>query len=253
LLYAPNNGRNAPQLDFTEGVFIDYRAFDKQNITPIYEFGFGLSYTTFEYSNLKINGTMAGTYTPTTGMTQPAPVLGNYSTNLADYHFPNSSFPYVVQYIYPYLNSTNASAASYDPMYGQPGSAFLPPGATDSSPQPLLPAGGAPGGNPQLYDVLYTVSCTITNNGTLNGEEVPQLYVSLGGPNDPVVMLRGFERLSIDKGMTATFRADLTRRDISNWDPVQQNWVITNYTKTVFVGASSRKLYLSGVLNETMG
>jgi beta-glucosidase len=66
-------------------------------------------------------------------------------------------------------------------------------------------------------------------------------------------MLRGFERLSIDKGMTDTFRADLTRRDISNWDPVQQNWVITNYTKTVFVGASSRKLYLSGVLNETMG
>ena len=47
LLYTPNNGMNAPQIDFTEGVFIDYRAFDKQNITPIYEFGFGLSYTTF--------------------------------------------------------------------------------------------------------------------------------------------------------------------------------------------------------------
>lgn len=72
---------NAPQIDFTEGVFIDYQAFGKRNITPIYEFGFGLSYTTFEYSNLKINGTMAGTYTPKTGMTQPAPVLGNYSTN----------------------------------------------------------------------------------------------------------------------------------------------------------------------------
>jgi hypothetical protein len=252
VLYTPNNGMNAPQIDFTEGVFIDYRAFDKQNITPIYEFGFGLSYTTFEYSNLQINGTMAGPYTPTTGMTQPAPVLGNYSTDLSDYQFPYSSFPYIQEYIYPYLNSTNASAASEDPTYGQTAAQFLPPDATNGSAQPLLPAGGAPGGNPELYDVLFTVTATITNNGTLDGEEVPQLYVSLGGPNDPVVVLRGFERLHIDAGMSTTFTADLTRRDLSNWDPISQNWVITNYTKTVYVGASSRKLYLSQALSSTM-
>lgn len=43
-----------PQSDFSEGVYIDYRDFDKKNITPRYEFGFGLTYTNFSYSDLKI-------------------------------------------------------------------------------------------------------------------------------------------------------------------------------------------------------
>ncbi|RDW92620.1 beta-glucosidase-9 [Coleophoma crateriformis] len=44
-----------PQSDYSEGVYIDYRDFDAKNITPRYEFGFGLTYTTFEYSNLAIS------------------------------------------------------------------------------------------------------------------------------------------------------------------------------------------------------
>jgi beta-glucosidase len=257
ILYTPNNGHGAPQEDFVEGKFIDYRYFDKHNITPIYEFGFGLSYTTFEYSNLVVTCANAGKYTPTTGTTAPAPVFGNFSTNLADYLFPNGSFPHIWQFIYPYLNTTDAKAASADPYYGKTAAEFLPPNATDGSPQPLLPAGGAPGGNPELYDVLYTVTASIKNTGKLNGEEVPQLYVSLGGPDDPKLVLRGFDRLSIDAGQTATFSTDILRRDLSNWDPVKQDWFISSYPKTIYVGPSSRNLPLSmplgQALNQTLG
>ena len=245
LLYLPNAGTNAPQQDFTEGIFIDYRGIDQRGVTPTYEFGFGLSYTTFGYSDLKVAKTSARPYQPTTGKTGPAPTLGTISNITADYLFPKN-IDRVPIYIYPYLNSTDLKTSANETDYAVPG--FVPAGSQDGSPQPLLAAGGAPGGNPQLYDVLYKVSATITNTGKVTGEEVPQMYISLGGPNDPKVVLRGFERLSIQPGRSTTFNADILRRDVSNWDTASQNWVVSKYPKTVYVGSSSRKLPLSAAL-----
>jgi Glycosyl hydrolase family 3 C-terminal domain len=41
-------------------LFVDYRHFDARNITPRFEFGFGLSYTQFQYSGLSITPVEVG-------------------------------------------------------------------------------------------------------------------------------------------------------------------------------------------------
>ncbi|MEJ2401529.1 MAG: glycoside hydrolase family 3 C-terminal domain-containing protein [Xanthomonadales bacterium] len=46
--------------NYPEGVFIGYRWYEQQGITPLFPFGHGLSYTTFEYSDLEIATPDAG-------------------------------------------------------------------------------------------------------------------------------------------------------------------------------------------------
>ncbi|KAI0757179.1 beta-glucosidase [Daedaleopsis nitida] len=54
------SGSGIVPIPYNEGLFIDYRHFDQASIAPRFEFGFGLSYTTFDYSNLKITGSTSG-------------------------------------------------------------------------------------------------------------------------------------------------------------------------------------------------
>ncbi|MGO4110832.1 beta-glucosidase [Paenibacillus sp. YAF4_2] len=51
-LFFPGEGN---KVDYREGIFVGYRYYDKKNITPLFPFGHGLSYTTFSYSELTVD------------------------------------------------------------------------------------------------------------------------------------------------------------------------------------------------------
>lgn len=50
-------GRDA---NYGEGVFVGYRYYDRKQVAPLFPFGHGLSYTQFEYSNLRVPDSSAG-------------------------------------------------------------------------------------------------------------------------------------------------------------------------------------------------
>ncbi|CAG8034525.1 unnamed protein product [Penicillium salamii] len=161
------------QCNFTEGNFIDYRYFDAYNVTPRYEFGYGLSYTNFKYSDLHINGPKALSALPT--------------------------------------------------------------------------GKRAVGGYEDLWDIVASVGVKIHNAGSVDGAEVPQLYISYPkAAKQPLRQLRGFENVEIKKGKQEEVKFNLRRRDISYWDVKAKNWAVAPGSYRVYVGASSRDLKKHG-------
>ncbi|KAF8166141.1 glycoside hydrolase family 3 protein [Mycena galopus ATCC 62051] len=167
------NGAITP-IPYTEGIFIDYRHFDQVGIVPRFEFGFGLSYTTFAYSGLAISGSTAG------GTRQTGP------------------------------------GSSLDPW---------------------------------LHTAVITVSFTVQNNGTVAGNEVPQLYLTFpASANTAPKNLKGFDNVFIGAGQSTTVSMPLSRFDFSTWNVATQRWEIVTGTTTISIGASSRDIRLTGTV-----
>lgn len=159
---------------YAEGLYIDYRHFDQAGISPRYEFGFGLSYTTFSYSALSISA----------------------------------------------LSTAPGSTAK------------------------------VPGGTSKDFDIVATVTCTITNSGTVTGAEVPQLYIGMpaSAPASPPKQLRGFGKMTLTPGFSGAATFNLRRRDLSYWDTASQAWIMPSSGWSVMIGASSRDIRLTGTL-----
>ncbi|KAI1421408.1 family 3 glycoside hydrolase [Xylaria sp. FL1777] len=160
-----------PQCDYTEGVYVDYRDFDAKGVAPRFEFGFGLTYTTFNYSSLSIK---------------------------------------------PHEGLSNGVGDKYPLSTGD-----------------------------ELWEVVVKVEAQITNTGSVAGSEVAQLY--LGIPNSPPKQLRGFDKTSLlSPKESSTVHFELTRRDFSIWDVIAQAWTVQTGNYTIWLGASSRDIRLTG-------
>lgn len=167
-----NSNTQVPTISYSEGLFIDYRGFDRGTVEPRYEFGFGLSYTTFSYAGLQVSGSAGGV---------------------------------------------------------------------------TIPSGPGTSLDPKLHEKTVTVTFQLTNNGTIAGHEIPQLYIGLPtSANAPPKSLKGFDSVYLTPGQTKTVTMQLSRFDLSIWDTGAQRWVVPSGSTSIQVGASSRDIRLRG-------
>ena len=86
------------------------------------------------------------------------------------------------------------------------------------------------------------------NTGPLPGSTVPQLYISYPeseGVEFPARVLRGFQKIRLEKGEKKEVEFELTRRDLSYWDVKVQNWVMLEEGEYgISVGFDERQLVL---------
>lgn len=137
---------------YTEDIFVGYRYFDTENKEVVFPFGFGLSYTSFDFSDIKVRK--------------------------------------------------------------------------------------------QRGKVL--VSCKITNTGDKEGAEVVQLYIhdKEASVRRPVRELKGFEKVNLQPGKTATVTIELDESAFSYYHPKKLQWVMEPGTFEIQIGSSSRDIRL---------
>lgn len=148
--YPGENGR----VRYGEGLFVGYRYYEKKRVTPLFPFGFGLSYTSFAYNNLRLSSDSIGP------------------------------------------------------------------------------------------DEQISVSLDVTNTGGQKGEEIAQIYVRDAHASfaRPEKELKGFAKVSLEPGATATVTLQLDRKSLAYWDDARHAWVAEAGTFEVLAGSSSHDI-----------
>lgn len=95
-----------------------------------------------------------------------------------------------------------------------------------------------------------TVTCDIKNTGTVESDEVVQLYIhdELASVTRPVMELKGFQRIHLQPGETKTVSFSLTPELLQMLNENMQ-WVVEPGDFRIMIGASSRDLRLKGTLH----
>ncbi|EQB54769.1 hypothetical protein CGLO_05348 [Colletotrichum gloeosporioides Cg-14] len=146
---------------YGENIYLGYRFYDRRKIEPLFPFGYGLSYTTFAYSNIRLS-----------------------SDSLA-------------------------------------------------------------------VDGKIEVQVDVSNTGNVDGKEVVQFYVSPVSKSRlgrPLRELKGWDKVFVRPGETATARATLDRVSISYWDDSVQKWVIEG--NAVFMVSAAKHSRDKGLVAE---
>ncbi|GAA2350235.1 beta-glucosidase family protein [Streptomyces violaceusniger] len=148
------------QENYSEGIYVGYRWYDKEKAAPLFPFGYGLSYTSFAYRDLAVR---------------------------------------------------------------------------------------------QSHGTL-TVSFTLKNTGTRDGDEVAQVYVGASPETtapQAVRSLGGYQKVHLRSGQSKSVRIQVDAQQLKYWNASSHAWELGTGHREVWVGSSSRTLPLHGGVEVT--
>ena len=94
-----------------------------------------------------------------------------------------------------------------------------------------------------MADTVCIVTCTVKNTGSYDGDEVVQLYVrdEVASIAPASKLLKGFQRVHINKGEAKQISFYLTERDLAVYS-VEKDWHFEAGEFTIMVGKSSEEI-----------
>jgi beta-glucosidase len=99
----------------------------------------------------------------------------------------------------------------------------------------------------KAYSFKDTISIDVSvkNTGNLKGDEVAQLYIQYpDGDRMPVIELKGYQRVSIEKGMEKIVRFRLPVNDLVKWDLSKKKWSVVKGMYKISIGSDSKDIRL---------